>query len=129
MEALLRAALIGWLQTSTGLAGLVNSVTEEAPFTDQVPWLAISTSSAVDWSTKTEPGAEVRIALDLRTRADQPGADAPILAAIDAAVRALPPVQTGFTVISVHFLRSRAAQNSPTTRTTLIEYRFRVQAA
>jgi len=128
MEAALRAALIAWLRANSALMALINSVAEEAPFTAEPPWLAISASAATDWSTKTEPGAEVRIQLTLSTRNDQASGDMPILNALDAAVRSLPAAQPGFTLASVFFLKSRAAQKTPATRATVLEYRFRIQA-
>ena len=129
MEMLLRAALLAWLSASPELAGMLNSVTEEAPFTSALPWLSISASAAIDWSTKTEIGEEIRIALELQCRGDQPGAAAALVAAIDGAVRALPTAQAGFTVSSILFMRSRVEQRSPSTRAMLMEYRFRTQSA
>ena len=86
MEVLLRTALINWLAASTSLSGLLNSVTEEAPLRATVPWLALSASAAIDWSTKTEVGREARIALELHCRGDQPDSAATLVGAIDAAV-------------------------------------------
>ena len=129
MEVLLRAALINWLAASTSLSGLLNSVTEEVPLRASLPWLSLSASAAIDWSTKTETGNETRIALELHCRGDQPGSAASLVAAIDAAVMAMPRSQTGFVVTSIHFLRSRAEQRADNTRAILLEYRFRSQTA
>ena len=41
----------------------------------------------------------------------------------------MPREQSGFDLISITFLRSRAEQRSANTRAVLIEYRFRVLAA
>ena len=129
MEVLLRAALINWLAASASLSGLLNSVTEEAPLRASLPWLSLAASAAIDWSTKTETGQETRIALELHCRGDQPGGAASLVAAIDAAVMAMPRSQTGFVVTSIHFLRSRAEQRADNSRAILLEYRFRSQAA
>lgn len=129
MEILLRAALIDWLSNDGVLAGALNSVTEEAPSRASMPWLALSASAAIDWSTKTEIGEEVRIALELQCRGDQPSAGAELTSAIQGAVLAMPRSQAGFVVTSIRFMRSRAEQRSESTRAILLEYRFRVQAA
>ena len=129
MEVLLRAALINWLAASASLSGLLNSVTEEAPLRASLPWLSLAASAAIDWSTKTETGQETRIALELHCRGDQPGGAASLVAAIDAAVMAMPRSQSGFVVTSIHFLRSRAEQRADNSRAILLEYRFRSQAA
>jgi len=128
MEVLLRAALLSWLASSSALSAALSSITEEKPARTVLPWLSLSASAATDWSTKTEPGQEIRIALQLQCQGDAP-ATAALVAAIDAQVRALPPAQAGFAVISILFLRSRVEQRAPTVRAILMEYRFRVQAA
>lgn len=129
MEILLRAALIAWLSADAQLSTNLNAVTEEAPSRSSLPWLAISASAAVDWSTKTETGEEIRIALELQCRGDQAGSAGDLVAAIQRSVLALPRHQAGFTVTSILFLRSRAEQRSESTRAILLEYRFRTQAA
>ena len=129
MEVLLRAALINWLAASTSLSGLLNSVTEEVPLRASLPWLSLSASAAIDWSTKTETGNETRIALELQCRGDAPDTAASLVGAIDAAVMAMTRSQTGFVVTSIHFMRSRAEQRANNTRAILLEYRFRSQAA
>lgn len=129
MEVLLRAALINWLAASTSLAGLLNSVSEEVPLRASLPWLSLSASAAIDWSTKTESGNETRIALELQCRGDQPDSAASLVAAIDGAVMAMPRSQSGFVVTSILFMRSRAEQRAENTRAILLEYRFRSQAA
>ncbi|HZU62729.1 MAG TPA: DUF3168 domain-containing protein [Novosphingobium sp.] len=128
MELPLRAALIGWLAGDAALAGQLNAITEEGPAFTSLPWLAISASASVDWSTKTETGYESRIAFELHVRADQPGNAAPLVAAIQAALAAMPRAQAGFTIIGLQFMRQRAEQLTETTRTVLLEYRFRTIA-
>ena len=129
MEVLLRAALIEWLAASTSLCGLLNSVTEETPLRASLPWLALSASAAIGWSTKTETGYETRIALELQCRRDQPGSASALVSAIDAAVMSLPRSQNGFVVTSILFMRSRAEQRSDNARAILMEYRFRTQSS
>jgi hypothetical protein len=125
MEIPLRASLIGWLASDPALAGMLNSVTEEAPVRATVPWLAMAASSSVDWSTKTEAGFETRIALELHMRGDGPGSGAALVELIQSRVAALPRAQEGFRVVTLQFLRSRAEQRAQNIRAVLLEYRFR----
>jgi len=125
MEISLRASLIGWLASDPALAGMLNSVTEEAPVRAAVPWLAMAASSSVDWSTKTEAGFETRIALELHMRGDGPGSGAALVELIQRRVAALPRAQEGFRVVTLQFLRSRAEQRAQNIRAVLLEYRFR----
>lgn len=126
METTLRAALLDWLRGDAILAGLLNAVTEEAPARAAPPWLGIAASASADWSTKDRKGREVRVALELHCRGDDPGTAGAIARAIEARVEALPRVQPGFAIASLAFLRARAEQRPANTRAVLLEYRFRL---
>ena len=128
METELRTALIGWLQADAILMNLVNAVTEEAPSRAAPPWLGIAASASADWSTKERRGREVRIALELHCRGDDPGTAAATTQAIEARIEALPRHQAGFEIANTTFLRARAEQRSVNLRAVLLEYRFRVLA-
>jgi hypothetical protein len=128
MEIAFRAALVSWLAADPVLAGQLNAVAEEAPSRTSLPWLAVAASASTDWSTKTEAGREVRIALELHVRGDAPGTAAGLIAAIEARVAALPLVQDGFHVVTSRFLRARAEQRGESRRAILIEYAFRLLA-
>ena len=128
MEVPLRAALLAWLAANSWLATRLNAVVEEAPARTSLPWLAIAASASTDWSTKTHPGREIRIALELHCRGDAPEAAGDLVAAIEARVASLPRVQAGFEIASARFLRARAEQRAESRRAILIEYAFRVLA-
>lgn len=125
MENALRAALIDWLRADPALAP-INTIEEEAPLRSPAPWLGIAASASIDWGTKDRAGREIRIALELASRADHPAADAAVLAAIEARVLALPPFNTGFELASIRFLRSRSEARPNNLRAALLEFRFRL---
>ncbi len=127
MENALRAALIDWLRTDPALAP-INAIEEEAPLRAAPPWLGVAASASIDWGCKERAGREVRIALELASRSDDPGSDAAILAAIEARVLALPPFHPGFELASIRFLRSRSEARPNNLRAALIEFRFRLFA-
>jgi len=129
METQLRAALLAWLRADPVLAAQLNSVTEEAPQRASPPWLGLVTSASADWSVKDTPGREVRIALELHTRGDDPATAAALVEAIENRIAALPRAQDGFAVVTIVFLRSRVEQRPANTRAALLEYRFRLLAA
>ena len=128
MECELRAALIAWLRSDAVLANLLNAVAEEAPSRASPPWLGIAASASGDWSTKDRAGREVRVALELHCRGDDPGTAAAVTRAVEARVEALPRSHDGFEVASVVFLRARAEQRPGNLRAVLLEYRFRLLA-
>lgn len=129
METPLRAALTSWLRTDPALASELNIVTEESPTRAHAPWLGIAASASTDWSAKDRIGREVRIALELHCRGDDPAMAATLVSAIEARIESLPRAQAGFDIITALFLRARAEQRANNTRASLLEYRFRLLAA
>jgi hypothetical protein len=129
METLLRAALIQWLRADPALAAGLNTVTEEAPARASPPWLGIVASAGADWSTKNAPGREVRVALEVHLRGDDPATGAALIQAIEDRIASLPRTQDGFDVVSIAFLRSRVERRPGNVRAALIEHRFRLLAA
>ncbi len=129
MEIALRASLLQWLADDPFLGMTLNAIVEEAPSRTALPWLAVAASASADWGTKDRDGREIRVALELHCRGDQPGSAAELTAAIEARIAAMPYAQDGFELVSLTFLRSRAEQRGANTRAVLIEYRFRVLAA
>jgi hypothetical protein len=125
MENFLRAALINWLRSDPELAN-INAIEEEAPVNASAPWLGIATSASTDWGSKDRPGREVRIALELESRADEPGADGALLTAIERRVLDLPPFHAGFELAAIRFLRSRSEERANNLRGALLEFRFRI---
>ena len=125
MENSLRADLILWLRDDPALAN-VNAIEEETPLRVSPPWLGISTSASTDWGTKDRPGREIRIALELETRTDDPAADSDLLNAIEARILDLPPFATDYEIASIRFLRARSEQRENNRRGALIEFRFRL---
>ena len=125
MENHLRADLLEWLRSDPALAGL-NAIEEETPLRASAPWLGIAASASTDWGTKDRPGREVRVALELESRADRPDADAAILAAVERRVLGLPPFHAGFELASIRFLRARSEARANNRRAALLEFRFRI---
>lgn len=125
MENHLRAALIEWLRSDPALAS-INAIEEEVPVTASAPWLGIAASASTDWGSKERPGREVRIAIELESRADEPDADGPLADAIEQRVLALPPFHAGFELASIRFVRARSEEREGNLRGALLEFRFRI---
>lgn len=128
MELAFRAALLAWLAADTALSAALNSITEEAPSRTALPWLALTASASTDWSAKDFAGREIRVALELQYRGDDPLSEAALVAAIERRVESLPLAQDGFRIASLTFLRARAEQRGEARRALLFEYRARVLA-
>lgn len=129
METRLRSALVEWLVGDPLLAAALNDVTEEAPSRSAPPWLGIAASASVDWSTKERRGREVRIAMELHLRGEEPDETASLIALVESRIEALPRAQAGFHIATTQFLRARAEQRPLNRRAVLLEYRFRLLEA
>ena len=127
MENDLRAALISWLRDDPELAS-INTIEEEAPVRASAPWLGIAASASTDWGTKERPGREVRIAIELESRADEADADGQLVDAIERRVLDLPVFHAGFELASIRFLRARSEEREGNLRGALLEFRFRIFA-
>lgn len=128
METLFRRDLLAWLSGDIELSAGLNAFAEEAPPAATPPWLAIAASASTDWSAKGCEGREVRLALELTCRGDDPEAIAALSAALDRRVATLPPAQEGYRVVVTQFLRSRAERRAGNLRAVLTEYRFLILA-
>jgi hypothetical protein len=103
-------------------------VTEEAPLRTVPPWLGIVASASADWSTKDRTGREVRVALELHCRGDDPATAADLVAAIEARIENLPRTHDSFAIATTQFLRARAESRANNLRAVLLEHRFRLLA-
>ena len=129
MEIAFRAALLRHLAADPALSGALNAITEEAPLRVSPPWLGIVASATGDFSHKTGMGREVRVALELQCRGDDPATAIDLVAGIEARIASLPTDHPGFRIASLAFLRSRAEQRADNRRAILLEYRARLLAA
>jgi hypothetical protein len=124
MESRFRRDLMAWLAAEPVLAAGLNGIGEEAPPTAPPPWLGLAASASVEWGAKEAPGREVRVALELVLRGDDPDAVAALSDALERRVATMPPDQGEYRVVVTQFLRSRAERRAGNLRAVLTEYRF-----
>lgn len=128
MESRFRRDLLAWLAGDVVLSTGLNAIAEEAPVASAPPWLGIAASASADWGAKGAPGREVRVALELVVRADEPEAIAVLTDALERRVATLTGDQGGYRVVVTQFLRSRAERRPGNLRAVLTEYRFLILA-
>ncbi|WP_114521030.1 DUF3168 domain-containing protein [Altererythrobacter sp. ZODW24] len=126
METQLRASLLEWLSADPLLSAEINTFAEESPLSAAPPWLGIVASTSIDWGCKDRAGREVRVALELTIRSDEPASGSSLVTAIDKRIDAMPAAQNGFELITSRFLRARAERRPRNLRAMLLEYRFRL---
>ena len=124
METALRSAVARWLASDPVLSERVNAIAEEAPAAASPPAIAIAASASTDWSTKTATGREVRLALELVGRGDDPAQTAVLGQRVEQRIATLAPQQSGYRIVVTQFLRSRVERRRRAMRAVLLEYRF-----
>ena len=124
MESRFRRDLLAWLAEDAELSAGLNAVVEESPVAASPPWLGIAASASSDWGAKGAPGREVRVALELTCRGNDPDAIATLTDALERRVATLPGNQGAYRVVLIQFLRSRAERRPGNMRAALTEYRF-----
>ena len=124
MEIPFRAALVAWLRADPLLADMLNSIEEDGPVAASPPHLALVASAGIDWSTKTARGREIRLALELAGRGDDPAQTAVLAQRVEQRIATLAPQQAGYRIVVTQFLRSRVERRRRGLRAVLLEYRF-----
>jgi len=124
MEIAFRAALMAWLRADPILADMLNSIEEDGPVAASPPHLALVASAGIDWSTKTARGREIRLALELAGRGDDPAQTAVLAQRVEQRIATLAPQQARYRIVVTQFLRSRVERRRRGLRAVLLEYRF-----
>lgn len=126
METAFRSILLAWLRADTLLSDFVNAIEEESPVAASPPHIAIAASASTDWSSKTHAGREIRLALELVGRGDDPAETGVLASRIEQRIATLAPEHAGFRIVLTQFLRSRAERRRRGLRAVLLEYRFKI---
>ena len=124
MEIPFRAALMAWLRADPILADMLNSIEDDGPVAASPPHLALVARAGIDWSTKTARGREIRLALELAGRGDDPAQTAVLAQRVEQRIATLAPQQAGYRIVVTQFLRSRVERRRRGLRAVLLEYRF-----
>ena len=115
-------------------AALVTLFDEIAPVYDGVPpraafpYIVIGRSPVTDWSTKTERGREIRLALTIWDDGEEAASLRELMISVEAAIDDLPRNLAGWRVASLVFLRSLISREPGAPSAGLIEYRVRIIA-
>ena len=117
--ATVQAALVPLLD---GIAPVYDGAPPRAPF----PYILISNSPVSDWSTKTEQGREIRLALTIWDEGETAETLRTLMIAVEGAMDVFPRTLPGWHVVSLVFLRSLVSREPDSPSAGLIEYRLRL---
>lgn len=113
-------------------SALVSLLDEIAPVYDGAPpraafpYILIGGSPVTDWSTKTQAGREIRLALTIWDDGEEAESLRTLMIAVEAAIDGFPRNLPGWRVASLVFLRSLISRVPDAPSAAIIEYRVRI---
>ena len=124
-----QAAAIFALQAHPVLAAQLTGIYDGPPPRAAFPYISVSDGLVTDWSTKTEAGREIRLALTLWDDGEEASRLHTLMGHIEDAVAAMARDLPGWRVASNMFLRSLVVRDAAGPWAGLVEFRVRVLAA
>lgn len=124
----LQEAVIDALQSSVPIMAAVSGVYDGPPPRASFPYISVSDGSQSDWSTKTEDGREIRLALTVWDDGEEPATLHSLMHEVEAIIATLPRGLDGWHIASLVFLRSMVVRDAAGPWAGLIEHRVRVLA-
>lgn len=127
VQAVLAAAVTA-LQAHPVLAATLTGIYDGPPPRAGCPYVAIGGGMATDWSTKTEDGREIRLALTVWDDGEVAPRLHGLTGHVEDAIAALPSDLPGWRVASNVFLRALVVRDAAGPWAGLLEWRVRVLA-
>jgi len=121
-----QAALLSALKAHPTLPTLVTGIYDGPPPRAAYPYLVVSDSMSIDWSTKDVRGREVSLIVTLWDERGGPHTMHNIMSLIEDAVVAMPRDLPGWRVATLNFVRSRILRTNVGPWSGLVEHRVRV---
>jgi hypothetical protein len=122
VQAAIVAALKAWPALAAEISGVFDGPPPRAPF----PYVAISDGLVTDWSTKTEPGRDIRVALTVWDDGDSPARLHRLMHECALALATLSPALEDWRIVNCIFLRSLLSRSATGPWAGLVEHRVRV---
>jgi Protein of unknown function (DUF3168) len=126
---ILQTAAVTALQAHPALAATLSGVFDGPPPRATYPYISVADGLTTDWSTKTQIGREIRLALTIWDDGEVPARLQQLAAHVDDAVAALPRDLPGWRIASCVFLRQLVSRDPVGPMAALVEYRVRLLAA
>jgi Protein of unknown function (DUF3168) len=121
-----QGAAVAALEAHPALAGALSGVYDGVPARAAFPYISIAGGLVSDWSTKTETGREVRIAITIWNDDQDATQLHALMGHAEDALAAMARDLPGWRVASCVFLRSLIARDQAGPWSGLIEQRVRV---
>ncbi len=125
----LQTAVVAALDVHPVLSEMLTGIYDGPPPRAAFPYISIADGVVSDWSTKTELGREIRLALNIWDDGEAATRLHLLISHTDDAIAALPRDLPGWRVASCVFLRSLIARDPAGPWAGLVEYRVRLLAS
>jgi len=124
--AAVQAALLAALKAHPVLSTRVTGLYDGPPPRAAYPYIVVSDSVAIDFSSKTARGRDISLVVTLWDEARGPHMMHDTMSLIEDAVQAIPTALGGWQVASLNFVRSRLLRTASGPWSGLVEHRVRV---
>lgn len=124
----LQAAAVAALTAHPVLANALTGVYDGPPPRAAFPYVAINDGIASDWSTKTDAGREIRLALTVWDDGESTTRLSNLMSHVEDAVLAIPRDLPDWRIASLVFVRSMVVRDPAGPWAGLVEYRVRLLA-
>jgi hypothetical protein len=122
----LHTAVIAALEAHPALNTAGVLVYDGVPERQAFPYIAVSDGALTDWSTKTELGRDVRLALTLWDDGEAADRTHALMGAMTEAMAALPATIPGWQIVTCIFIRSLIVRAADGAWAGLVEHRVRL---
>ncbi len=127
MQAL-QAAAFSVLEAHPVLGPEITGIYDDPPSRAVFPYVSIADGLSTDWSTKTEQGREIRLALTVWDDGEEASRLSSLMGHVEDAVAAMPRDLPGWRIASLVFLRSIVVRDAAGPWAALVEHRVRMLA-
>jgi Protein of unknown function (DUF3168) len=125
---IVQEAVVAALRGSIPVMATVSGVYDGPPARAAFPYVSVGDSLTSDWSSKTWPGREIRVALTVWDDGEMPSRIHSLMSDVENAVTSVARDLDGWRVVSVVYLRSIVARTPTGAWAGLVEHRVRVMA-
>jgi Protein of unknown function (DUF3168) len=120
------AGAIAALQAHPVLSSAVTGIYDGPPPRAAFPYICVADGMSADWSTKTETGREIRLAMTIWDDGDEATRLHSLMGHVEDAIAAMARDLPGWRVASNIFLRSLVARDGAGPWAGLVEFRIRI---
>jgi len=123
---LLQAAVVTALDAHPAISSIVTGIYDGPPPQARYPYLAVGAGDAANWGSKTQPGRDIRVAINVWDDGDQAARLHDMMAHVEDGLAALPAEIGEWQIATNIFIRSLVSREPAGPWLGLVEQRVRM---